>query len=160
VLWILPLIQKVDYDPVKDLAPVSLVASQPLVLVVHPSVAAKSVKELIALAKSSPGKLNYASGAPGGPTPLAGYLFNSMAGVNIIHVYYKGSGPGLTSLVAGEVQVMFPAAGGAATQIKSGRLRALAVTSAQPSALLPGLPTIAESLPGFEIVGPYGVLVP
>ena len=127
----------------------------------HPSWSAKSVKELIDLAKSKPGGLNYASGAPGGPTPLAGYLFNAMAGVNITHVYYKGSGPGLNSLIAGEVQVMFPAAGGAATHIKSGRLRAFAVTSAQPSALLPGLPTIAASgLPGFEMVAPYGLFAP
>ena len=146
-----PLLFKTSWDPLRDFAPITLVDRAPNLLVVHPSVPAKSVKELIALAKTKPGQLNYASGAIGGGPHLSGELFKSMAGVNIVHIPYKGNPPALTNLIAGEVQMMFPNTSAAMPYVKSGRLRAVAVTSAQPSPLVPGLPTVAASgLPGYE----------
>ena len=160
-LWIVPLLQKTPYDPVRDFAAVSLTNSAPNILVVHPAVAAKTVSELIALAKARPGALNYASGPTGASNHLAAELFKYMAGVNVVRIPYKGTGPGLAALIAGEVQLSFPSASSAAAHIKSGRLRALAVTSAQPSALAPGLPTVAASgLAGYESGVLYGVLAP
>jgi len=160
-LWILPLIQKAGYDAVRDFVPVTLAVSSPNMLVVNPQLAARSVKELIAHAKANPGQLNYASGAAGSPPHLAGELFKSMAGVNIVRVNYKGAGPGLAAVMAGEVQLMFPSAGAAAGHVKAGRLRALAIATAQPSPLFAGLPTvIASGLPGYESVSPFGVYAP
>jgi tripartite-type tricarboxylate transporter receptor subunit TctC len=160
-LWLAPLMGNVPWDPVKDFAPVSLVASAPNVLVVHPSVPAKSVRELVALAKSRPGALNYGSGGLGGSPHLAGELFKSLARVNIVRVAYKGTGPAVNDLVGGHVQLMFASAGALNTYVKSGRLRALAVTSLKPSALAPGLPTVAASgLPGFVTVGYYPLFAP
>ena len=156
--WIAPLLQKTSYDP-RDFSPVTLVTSSPNILVVHPLLPVKSVKELIALAKARPGALNYASTASGSAAHLAGELFKSMAGVNIMHVPYNGSGPAMTNLISGEVQLVFPAAGAAASLVKSGRLRALAVTSAQPTALVPGLPTLAATLPGYESAVMNGMFV-
>lgn len=161
-LWLAPFLQDaVSYDPVKDFAPISLTASTPNILVVHPSVPAKSVKELIALAKSKPGELNYGSGSKGSSTQIAAGLFEAMAGVRMVRVPYKGSGPALTALIGGQIQLMFPAASSVAPHLSSGRLRALAITSAQPSALGPGLPTVAASgLPGYESLSIYGMFAP
>lgn len=151
-LWTAPLLQKMNYDLVRDFAPISLMTRAPSVLVVHPAVAAKSVKELIALAKARPGELNYGSGLAGTANHLAGELFKSMAGVNIVRIPFKGTGPTITALLGGQVQMMFGNAGATAPHIAAGRLRSLAVASAQPSALFPGLPTVAATLPGYESV--------
>ncbi|MBI4189584.1 MAG: tripartite tricarboxylate transporter substrate binding protein [Betaproteobacteria bacterium] len=161
-LWLLPFLQdNVPYDPVKDLAPISLTDSSPNVLVVHPSLPVKSVRELISLAKAQPGKLNYARPAPGGPVHLAAELFKAMAGVNIVPIPYKGGGPAVLALLAGEVELSFPTLGSSAAAIKSKRLRALAVTSTEPSRQFPDLPTIAASgFPGFEAVLVNGLFAP
>lgn len=161
VFWIGPVLQKALYDPVRDFAPITLISSAPGFLVLHPAVAASSVKELIALAKAKPGVLNYASGPSGAIPHLAAELFKSMAGVNIVRIPYKGSGPALNDLVGGQVQLMFAGAGGVVPHIKAGRLKALGVTSAQPSALYPELPTVSASgLPGYESVTSYGLFAP
>ncbi len=159
--WIGPLLQETPYDPVKDFAPVTLTDSAPNVLVVNPSLPVKSVKELIALAKARPGELNYGSSSTGSTPHLAAELFNMMAGVKIVRVPFKGSGPAVISLLGGQVQLMFATAGSVAPHVKSGRLRALAVASLQPSALAPGLPTIAASgVPGYEAVAFEGMFAP
>jgi tripartite-type tricarboxylate transporter receptor subunit TctC len=130
-------------------------------LVVHPSVPAKSVKELIALAKSQPGKLNYGSVGNGSTLHLAGEMFNVAAGTEILHVPYKGSAPALTDLLGGQIQIMFDVIVSAMPLVKDGRLRALAVTSANRSKSAPDIPTIAESgLPGYNIVTWYGLMAP
>jgi len=160
-LWLSPIINGTGEDLLKGLIPVSFVASSPNILVVHPSVPVKSVSELIALAKAKPGQLNYGSGGVGGSPHLAGELFKSMAGVNIVRIGYKGGGPAVNDLLGGQLQLMFSSAAAAVPYIKSGRLRALAVTSPQPSALAPGLPTVAASgLPGFETQGIYAMFAP
>ena len=160
-LWIAPLLQPVSYDPIKDFSPITLAASSPYILVVHPSVPVTSVKELIALAKAKPGELNYGSSGLGTANHLAAELFNAMAGVNVVHVPYKGAGPALNALIGGQLQVMFPSAGSVTSHIKSGRLRALGVTSAEPSALAPGLPTVAAAgVPGYESLLMIGVFTP
>ena len=160
-LWVLPLMKEVPWDTFRDFAPIVLAASAPNVLVVHPALPVKSVRELLALAKSKPGKLDYASGASGAAAHLSAELFKSLAVVNIVRITYKGTGPGLNALMGGEVQLMFPAAGAVVSHVKSGRLRALAVTSAKPSALAPGLPTIASAgLAGYEAVSNYGLFAP
>jgi len=156
-----PLLQKTFYDPVTDFTPVALATSSPNILVVHPSLGVKSVKELIALAKARPGQLNYGSTGGGGISQLTGELFKSMAGVNIVHVPYKAAAQALTDVISGQVQLMFAATGPAVAHIESGRLRALAVTSGRPSALLPGLPTVAASgLPGYEAASMFGIFAP
>jgi tripartite-type tricarboxylate transporter receptor subunit TctC len=155
------LYRKLPYDPVKDFAPVALVAVQPNILVVHPSLPTSSVGELVALAKQSPGKLNYASSGAGAAAHLAGELFKTMAGVDIVHVPYKGAQPALTDLIAGQVQLMFATSASAIPYMKAGRLRALAVTTAQRSPSVPELPTISEAgLAGFEATTWHGVVVP
>jgi tripartite-type tricarboxylate transporter receptor subunit TctC len=160
-IWTLPLLQTVAYDPIKDFLPVTLAVSAPNVLVVHPSLPTKSVKDLIALAKAKPGQLDYASGGTGSSNHLAAELFKSMANVMIVRIPYKGTGPATTAIMGGEVQLMFPAAAAAAPYIKTGRLRALAVGSADPSPLTPGLPTVAASgLPGYESSVTIGVFAP
>ena len=161
-LWLSPFLRdKLPYDPVRDYAPVSLVVSTPNVVTVHPAVPAQTIAELVALAKAKPGALNYSSASTGSTQHLAAELFKSMAGVNIVRIPYKGSGPALNAVIAGQVQLMFPSAGSATQHVKAGRLRALAVTTAQPSTLVPGLPTVAESgLPGYESVSPFGVFAP
>ena len=161
-LWLLPLLRaNTPWDAVKDFAPITLAVNSPSILVVHPSLPVKSVKELIALAKAKPGELNYASGTPGATPHLAAELFKVMAGVNIVRVGYKGTGPGILGVMSGQVELMFPNAGSVMPHVKSGRLRALAVCNAQPSALVPGLPTVAASgLPGYETVSPQAVLAP
>ncbi|MBI3938241.1 MAG: tripartite tricarboxylate transporter substrate binding protein [Betaproteobacteria bacterium] len=161
-LWLAPfLYDKLPFDPVRDFSPITLAVSQPNILVVNPALPAKSVKELISLAKARPGELNYASGSTGAANHLAAELFKSMAGVNIVRINYKGAGAGLAALIAGEVQVMFVTAAAAVPHIKTGRVRALAVTTARPSALLPDSPTIAASgLPGYESASIYGIFAP
>ncbi len=152
------LVQKMPYDPLTDFLPISWTASAPLVVTVHPSVPVKSVKELIVLAKARPGELNYASTATGGTPHLATELFKHMAGVNITHIPYKGAGAAMIDIMSGQVQVIFAVPNAVVAHARTGRLRALAVTSAEPSVLLPGLPTVASSgVPGYESVGIYGV---
>ena len=160
-LWILPLMQPgTSYDPLKDFAPVSLVSRAPNVLVVHPSVPVRTVEELIALAKAKPGTLNYGTGGPGSSNHLSGELFKAMSGANLVLINYKGTGASIIGLLAGEVQLMFAGLGPASPHIKAGKLRALAVTTAQPSALAPGLPPIASLLPGYESVVLTGMFAP
>ena len=161
-LWLTVFLRDhVPWDPVKSFVPITLAARSPNILVVHPAVAVHSVKELIALAKAKPGELNFGSGSTGAATHLTGELFKAMAGIDIVRVPYKGNGPALNALIGGQVQMMFGNAGAVAPHLKSGRLRALAVTSAAPSALAPGLPTMAASgLPGFRADVPTGIFVP
>ncbi len=161
VHWLMPFMRDaMPYDPVRDFLPVTLLTQAPNILVVHPPLAANSVKELVALAKAKPGALNYSSAATGSSSQIAAELFKSMAAVNIVRIPYKGNGPGLLAVIGGEVQMMFATAGSVTTHVKSGSLRALAITSAQPSALFPGLPTVAAAgLPGYEsgtITGIWG----
>ena len=162
VIWLSPYLQdNVSYDPVQDLSPITLVATSPNILAVHPSLPAKSVKELIMLAKARPGELNYSSGGAGSSSHLAGELFKSMAGVNIIRVEYKAGGVALSDLIGGQVQMTFAPVSGVAPHAKTGRLRALAVTGLEPSALAPGLPTVAAAgLPGYESVSIIGLFAP
>lgn len=155
------LYKKLGYDTLRDLTPVTLVAQVPNILVVHPSVAATSVKELIALAKSRPDLLNFGSSGSGAPSHLAAEMFKSAAGVSMLHVPYKGAGLAVNGLLAGEIQVMFAPIVAVLPQVKAGRLRALAVTSMARSAAAPELPTLAESgLPGYEISSWFGLFVP
>jgi tripartite-type tricarboxylate transporter receptor subunit TctC len=155
------LYRSLPYDPVKDFAPVGLVAVQPNVLVVNPSLPAASVAELIDLARQHPGKLNYASSGAGAAAHLAGELFRKMAGVDIVHVPYKGAQPALADLIAGQVQLMFATSASVIPYVRAGRLRALAVTTAGRSPTLPDLPTVWESgLPGFEATTWHGIVVP
>lgn len=152
---------RVRYDPIRDFVGITLVASAPNILVVHPSVPARSVKELIGLAKAHPGQLMYASTGTGFSQHLAGELFTKMADIKMVHVPYKGAVTGITDVVAGHVSVMFPNIPTALPQIKSARLRALAVTSINRSAVLPNMPTIAETgLPGYEATAWFGVFAP
>jgi tripartite-type tricarboxylate transporter receptor subunit TctC len=159
--WIGPLLQKLSYDPIKDFTPISLTATAPTVLVVHPSLPVKSVKDLIALAKAHPGELNYASPGTGSAAHIATELFKSMAHVNLVRVPYKGAAPAVNALLSGEVQVAFSTAAEAMPQVKAGRLRAIAVCSEKPSAITPGLPTVASSgLPGYQAGNINGVFGP
>lgn len=160
-IWLRPLIRKDVPYTVNDFAPITLATSSPAVLVVHPSLPAKSVKQLIALAKSKPGALNYASAATGTTNHLAAELFKYMARVDIVRIVYKGTGGALLDVIAGHVQLTFAAGAAAAPHVKSGRLRALGVTSAQPSRAYPELPTIASAgLPGYEAVSPIALFAP
>ena len=155
------LIKNLRYDPIRDFAPVTQVVAAPMLLVVHPSVPAASLQELLALARRRPGQLYYASAGSGSVTHLAGALFASMAKINLVHVPYKGGAPGLTDLVGGHVQIMFNNLISAATLVGAGRLRLLAVSGAKRIAALPQTPTIAESgVPGYETGSWYGVLLP
>jgi tripartite-type tricarboxylate transporter receptor subunit TctC len=148
------------YDPQRDLVAISQVAAAPYVLLVHPSVPAKSVKQLVTLAKSRPGKMNFGSGGTGVGIHMAGELFKVAAGVNIVHVPYKGAAPAMTALMAGEVDMMFNGMSPAIPHIKSGRVRALAVGGAKRSSLLPELPTVKEAGFEFNTEGWYGILAP
>ena len=161
-LWRGPLFQKMPFDPVKDFAPITLVSRSPNILVVHPALPVKSVKELIALAKARPGELNYGAGAIGASTHLSSELFKVMAGVNIVHVPYKSTGGAVIPLISGQLQLMFGTTGTVMTHIKSGKVRALAISTAQPSPLAPDLPTVAVAgnLPGFESAATAGVFGP
>jgi tripartite-type tricarboxylate transporter receptor subunit TctC len=150
---------KLPYDPVKDFTPVTLVNTAPLMLVVHPSVAAKSVQELIAYAKANPGKLTFGSGGVGSTPHLSGELFKSLSGIDVVHVPYKGGAPALNDLMGGQLSYMIENMPGTLPFVKGGKLRALAVTSPQRSALEPSLPTMAEAgVPGYEVVGWNGIV--
>jgi len=152
---------KLPYDPQRDFAPISLVARAPFLLVVHPSLPVGSVKELIAIARARPGALDCASAGTGSSTHMAFELFRTLAGVKITHIPYKGTGPALTDAIAGQVHMLFGNVLSTFVHVKSGRLRALAVTTASRSAVLPALPTIAESgVPGYENSTWHGWLAP
>ena len=159
-LWTAPLIQATPYDVLRDFTPVSAVARAVNVLVVNSALPAKSVADLIALAKTKPGGLNYGSSGTGASNHLAAEMFRTMAQIDIVRVNYKGAGPALTALIAGELQLMFPSAGAATPHVRAGRVKALAVTGAAPSALFPGLPAIAATLPGYESLAIYGLFAP
>jgi tripartite-type tricarboxylate transporter receptor subunit TctC len=153
------LFAKLPYDSEKDFAPITLAALAPFLLVVHPSVPAHSVKELVAVARSRPVQLNYGSGGIGAPGHLSGELFNTLAGVKMTHVPYKGAAPALVDLVAGQIQVYFGNLPVTIPHARAGRVRALAVTSGKRSAIAPELPTVAEAgVPGFELTPWYGVM--
>ena len=160
-MWLAPYLRDNVPWNARDFSPITIMMQGPNILVVHPSVPVKTVKELIALAKSKPGELNYSAGTRGSAVHLAAELFKLMAGVNIVGIAYKGGTAATNAVIAGEVQVSFPTATGVTPQLKSGKLRPLAVTSAQPSALIPGVPTVASSgLPGYESVNYTGLFVP
>ena len=155
-----PNLRKLPYDPVKDFAPVSRIGSNQLVLVVHPGVQAKSVAELLALAKAKPGGVNFASAGTGSTAHLAGELFKSLAAIDMVHVPYKGAGPALTDLIGGQVHMLITGYPGALPHIKSGKLRALGVTGAKRLPAAPDLPTIGETVKDYEVTSSYGVLLP
>ncbi len=160
-LWLLPFLRDhVPYDPVADFAAITLATRTANILVVHPSLPVKSVNELVALAKTRPGELNYATSGAGNSVHIAGELFRNMTGVNIVRINYKGAAPALNDLIGGQVHLMFGVPGSVMQHVRSGRLKALAVTSAQPSALAPGLPTVAASVPGFESGSYIGFFAP
>lgn len=153
--------KKLGYDPVRDFAAVTQLASSPFILVGHPSVNAQNIRELVALAKSSPGSLNYASSGKGGPSHLLGELFYSMAQIDVIHVPYKSVAPAMNDLLPGRIQLMFVIPAVAIPHIKAGRLRAYGISTIERSTLAPDVPTVAESgLAGFEGGAWYGVVVP
>jgi len=155
------LYKNMPYDPVKDFEPISLVGWSPNVLVVHPSVPANSVKELVALAKANPQKYSFSSSGSGSSIHLAGEMFKSMAGVDMLHVPYKGATPAVTDLLGGQVQLMFDTVASSLPHIKAGKLRPLAVTTTKRSVALPSVPTMAEAgLPGYEMAGWLGLLAP
>jgi tripartite-type tricarboxylate transporter receptor subunit TctC len=152
---------KLPYDPIRDFAPITRLASFPNIVVVHPSLPVRSLKALVALAKARPGQLNFSSSGNGTPAQLAGVMFNDAAGVDMVHIPYKGSAPALTALMSGETQLMFSSLASALPFVRSGRLRPLAVTSAQRSPAVPDMPTIAESgYPGFEAITWHGLFAP
>jgi tripartite-type tricarboxylate transporter receptor subunit TctC len=152
--------KNMPYDPLKDLAPITLVASVPAIFVVHPSIPVKTVKEFIQFAKARAGELTYSSSGNGGTGHLAGALFDLRAGTKMIHVPYKGTGPATGALIAGEVSIGFAESISLTTHIKAGRLRAIAMTSLKRSPLFPELPTVSETLPGYTAGPWYGALAP
>jgi tripartite-type tricarboxylate transporter receptor subunit TctC len=154
------LYSKVPYDPIADFAPISLISSSPNVMTVHPSLPVKSVRELLALAKSKPGALNYASAGPATNPHIAGELFNYLGKVNLVVIHFKGGGPGLTATISGETQVTFSNISETVGLVKAGRLRAIGVTSLKRAAVLPDVPTIAETLPGYEFTTWHALLAP
>lgn len=154
------LYRTIGYDPLKDFAPISLVALQPNVLMVHPSLPVKTVSELIAYAKANPGKLNFGSSGIGASQHLAAELFKSRTGVDMVHVPYKGGGPAMADLVGGRIQLMFETIPSSMSYVKSGQLRAIAVTTEERSAQLPDVPTVQETVTGFVSRGWLGVAAP
>jgi tripartite-type tricarboxylate transporter receptor subunit TctC len=154
------LYDKLNFNFIRDIAPVATIIRAPQILVVNPSVPAKSVPEFIAYAKANPGKIHMASGGTGTPPHLAGELFKMMAGVDLIHVPYRGNGPAFNDLIGGQVQVMFPSPVGLLEYIQAGKLRALAVTTATRSEALADLPTVGDFVPGYEASGWFGVGAP
>jgi tripartite-type tricarboxylate transporter receptor subunit TctC len=160
--WLMSLLRAhLSYDPIRDFIPITNAATTPTVLIVHPSVPANSVKELVALAKARPGALNYASAATGTTNHLAAELLKYMTGANIVRIGFKGHASAFNATLGGEAHLMFAIVGPAMAQAKAGKIKALAVTSAAPTALAPGLPTMAASgLPGFEVVFVAGIFAP
>ncbi len=161
-LTFLPVLQsKLQYEPVRDFAPVTLLATSPFILVMNPTVPAKSVKELIALAKAQPGKLNYGSAGPGSSLHMTGELFKLESGADITHVPYKGTAPALIDLLSGQVQMLFSTMPSVVPHVKTGKLRALGVSSTKRAGVVPDVPTIAEAgVPGFEVLNWQGIVVP
>jgi tripartite-type tricarboxylate transporter receptor subunit TctC len=161
-LWIGPLLMNdVSWDANRDFTPIMATVRVPNLVVVHPSLPVRTVKELIALARARPGELNYSSGSSGASTHLAAELFKSLAGVNIARIPYKGAASAMPALAGGQVQVMFPTVAAAAPYVKAGRMRALAITTAEPSSLAPGLPTVsAAGVPGYESSSLFGAFAP
>ncbi len=156
-----PLFEETKYDAIKDFVPIVMIAKAPNVITVHPSLPVKTVKDLIALAKAKPGVLNYGTGGTGSSLHLAAELFKQMANVNIARVNYKGTGPAVNDLIGGQVQIVFATTQSVMGHVASHRLRWLAVTSPQPSALAPGLPTVAASgVPGYEMEAMYAIVAP
>jgi len=151
---------KLAVDPAKALAPLGLVASSPMILVAHPSLPAANVKELVALAKAKPGTINFASSGSGSTAHLSSELLKLMSGVQIVHVPYKGASPALTDLVAGQTQFMFTGVSSTLPFVKSGKLKALGVSSDKRLAILPDVPTVAEAIPGYEVITWYGMFAP
>lgn len=158
--WIGPLMRKSAWDPIRDFAPISFMTTAPNVLVAHPSVPANSVKELIELARARPGTLNYSSSAIGAAAHLGGELFKSQTGTNIVHIPYKGQGAANAAVLSGEVQLTLATPSSVAPMIKAGKLKVFGITSAQPSALAPGVPTIAATVPGYQIGSATALLAP
>ena len=155
-----PVMAKVPYDPIKDFAPISVVGTNPFVLIVNKDVPVKNVKEFIAWVKSQPKKLNYAEGAVGSITHLAMVLFLKRAGLEMTNVSYRGNAPALTDVVAGHIPTMFSNVSDALPQIKAGNVRALAVSSAKPIPQLPGVPAVAETFPGYSAITWNGLMAP
>ena len=156
-----PAVTKVPFDPVKDFTPIGLLAAEPMGLAVNPSVPANNVQELIAYAKTKPGGLNYAASSVGGATHLTGELFKTAAGIQLQHIPYKGAAPAMTDLLGGQVPMMFDVIPTALAHVRSGRLKAIAVTSARRTTVMPEVPTIAESgIPGFEAISWFGLYAP
>ena len=151
---------ELNYDVVKDFQPVIRMAEAPNAVVVHPSFPARTIPELIAIAKKNPGKLDYPGSGFGGPAHLAGVLFDRMAGTQMTFIPYKGAGPSLIALIGGQVHVMFPAITGSLPHVRAGKLRALGVTSEQRLAILPDVPPVGDTLKGYVFVGWYGLVVP
>ena len=161
VLTVNPSLYKLPYSVTKDLQPITLLATAQYILVVHPSVAASTLKDFVALAKQKPGSLNYASAGVGSPLHLAAELFKKRAGINMVHLAYKGGGPAAAAVLAGEAQVLFASVASSVPQVKAGKLKALATTGTKRSKVVPDLPTIAESgYPGFDVSSWYALLVP
>jgi tripartite-type tricarboxylate transporter receptor subunit TctC len=158
--WLAPLLQEVPYDPERSFTPISLLASSPLILVTSPAIPINSVAALIALAKTKPGVLNYASGTSGGSGHLTAELFKAMTGVNIVRVGYKGTVLSYTDLMSGRVHILFESAPAVMPLVKSGKMNGLAVTTLQPTVLAPGMPTVAEAVPGFEVLSMTSILAP
>ncbi len=158
--WVEPLFRKTPVDPMRGLVPLSLLVNSPNILVVPLSLPVKSVKDLVDMARAKPGVLNYASGTVGGSPQVAGELFKLMAGVNIVGIPYKGTGAAITDLIGGQIQLMFAAASSVSSHIKADRLRPLAIASAQPSPLFPGLPPVAATVPGYDTSGATVMLMP
>jgi tripartite-type tricarboxylate transporter receptor subunit TctC len=152
-----PALYKLSFDPVKGIAPISLVAAGPLIMVVNPSLSARSLKEFVALARAKPGPVNFGSSGAGGSIHLAFELFRQMTGADMVHVPYKGTGPALTDLVGGQIQFMFASAPSAIPLVKAGKLRAIAVTSDKRVSSMPELPAVNEVVPGFEYSSWYGM---
>ena len=159
-VWLQPLLTRSNWDPVADFAPITLAMSSPNVLVVHPSLPVKSVKELIALARARPGDLNYSAGGGGSTPHIAAELFKYMANARIVRVHYKGSGPAMLGLLVGEVQMMFAAIGPIVPHVKQGKVKALAVTTPKATPFMPGLPAIADTLPGYTAEATIGFFAP
>jgi tripartite-type tricarboxylate transporter receptor subunit TctC len=161
-VWLLPFMRDdVPWDPMRDFAPITLAAISPNLIVVNPFLPVKTVKDLIALAKARPGQLNYASGNRGSSIDLAAEVLKVRAGINIVRIAYRGDGPALNDLVGGHIQISFSTASGVSSLVKSGKVRALAVTTLQPTQLVPGLPTVAAAgLPGFEAAAMQSIFAP
>jgi tripartite-type tricarboxylate transporter receptor subunit TctC len=153
-------VYKLPYDAINDMQPISVIGESAFVVVLHPSVAAKSIPDLIALAKAKPGALNYGSTGTGGITHLGTEFFQMLAGTKITHVPYKGTGPSLTALLGNQIQLMFGAMPATMPHVKANRLRGIGVTSAKPAAALPGIPAVGETVKGYEVVLWWGVLAP